>query len=301
MIYPAGINHLPLLLATSTCFMTNNLVESVPCGQWYSSSCLAESDKRYDASYTNNIREQNSLWADQEGFWMATIKTYDSNDQPSQPLVFDPNNLASGIGLPYTRKIRTAYINITLSGSRYYDHRYRLNSHAPQDFCDKPVTPPAMNALSGGKCGINGFASWTEKYATTSYEKDGSLKQIGGAISFSQDAGYSPASGVGTSIGDDTIFTSSAFSNQGGFATVSEVWTFTNKGKTKAEAQLTRFNTEGEESILIGYEKSKYLKLSEAEFSSGIQDQWELNKVQEERRGDLPMGECLGVGGCPTE
>ena len=115
MIYPAAIKHLSLLLATSSCFMTNNLVESAPCGRWYSSSCLAESDKRYDTSYTNNIREQDSLWADQEGFWLATTKSYDSNDQPNQPMTFDPTNLATGFGLPHTRDISAAYVNITLS------------------------------------------------------------------------------------------------------------------------------------------------------------------------------------------
>ena len=172
MIYPAAIKHLSLLLATSSCFMTNSLVESAPCGRWYSSACLAESDKRYDASYTNNIRDQNPLWADQDGFWKATAKSYDSNDQPNQPIAFDPANLATGFGLPYTRDISTSYVNITVSGSRYFEHRYLGLSPAPQTFCDTPLSSfSAQNVLSNGICGVNGYASWTEAYATSSYEK----------------------------------------------------------------------------------------------------------------------------------
>jgi len=301
MIYPAAIKHLSLLLATSSCFMTNNLVESAPCGRWYSSSCLAESDKRYDTSYTNNIREQDSLWADQEGFWLATSKSYDSNDQPNQPMTFDPTNLATGFGLPYTRDTSTTYVNITLSGSRYFEHRYKVYSPAPQEFCDKPVIFPAMNALSNGICGINGYASWIDSYATTGYEKDGSLQKVGTSVSFSQDRGFNRGIGIGTSIGDDTVFVSSSGTNQGGAGTISKVWTFTNKEKTKAEEQSTTFNTIGDESTLIGYTKYKYVQISKSQFSSGIEEVWESNKVQEENRGALPMGECLGVGGCPTE
>lgn len=78
------------------------------------------------------------------------------------------------------------------------------------------------------------------------------------------------------------------------------MWTFTNKAKTKAEAQSTNFNTVGEESTLIGYTKFKYVRISKAQFFSGIEDLWRSNDVQVENRGALPMGECLG-GGCPTE
>ena len=171
MFYSAAAKHLFFIVATSTCFRTPVLVESVPCGRWYSSDCLAEEDKRYDDSYTNNIKEQDPLWADQEGFWMATAKDYDSKDQPNQPMVFDPTNLAGAMGLPYTRDTSISYVNITLSRSRYYDHTYSVLSAAPQEFCDKPVFPPKMNVLSNGTCGVNGYASWSENYATTSYEK----------------------------------------------------------------------------------------------------------------------------------
>ena len=102
-------------------------------------------------------------------------------------------------------------------------------------------------------------------------------------------------------IGDDTIFSSSSLSNQGGVFTYSKVWTFTNKAKTKADAQLTIYNTKGDESYLIGYTKLKYSKISEEAFISGIEDLWSEKNVQEDNRGALPMGECLGVGGCPTE
>jgi len=301
MIYPAAIKYLSLLLATSPCFMKNSLVESAPCGRWYSSACLAETDKRYDASYTNNIRDQDPLFADQAGFWKATSKNYDSNDQPSQPSAFDPANLATQVGFPYKRDAKTSYVNITVTGSRYYEHRYTVYGAAPQEFCATPLSSnSAQNVLSNGTCGVNGYAAWAEQYATSSYEKDGTLKLFGGAIGWSNDKGFNRISGMSTSIGDDTLFYSSDVKNQGGTGTESKVWTFTNKVKTKAEAQATYFNTVGEESTLISYVKFKYVKISKAQFSSGIEDMWKTNKVQEGNRGSLPMGDCLG-GGCPTE
>jgi len=301
MIYPAAIKHLSLLLTTSPCFMTNSLVESTPCGRWYSSDCFAKSDKRYDASYSNTIRDQDPLLADLAGFWKATVKSYDSNDQPIQPIAFDPANLATLFGLPYKSDTKTEYVNITVSGSRYYEHRYSGYGAATQEFCDNPLSSfSAQNVLSNGTCGVNGYATWGETYSTSSHEKDGTLKQIGGALGFSNDKGYNPASGIVTSIGEDTIFSSSYGTNQGGFAAVSKVCTFMNKAKTKAEEQQTTYNTVGEESTLIGYKKLKYVKISKAQFSSGIEDMWESYNVQEKNRGALPMGECLGTS-CPTE
>ena len=173
MIHAAAAKQLGFVLAASTCFMTKNLVESVECGKWYSTACLAEIDKRYDTSYTNDIKEQNPLWAEQEGFWVASSQSFDANGQPNQPTTFDPTNLATGFGLPYTRASSTAYVNITFSGSRRYEHRYGVLAPAPQDFCNQTVIPPAMNALAGGICGVNGYAFWTESYSTASHEKVG--------------------------------------------------------------------------------------------------------------------------------
>ena len=79
------------------------------------------------------------------------------------------------------------------------------------------------------------------------------------------------------------------------------MWTFTNKDKTKADAQSTNYNTIGDESTLIGYTKYVYIKTTKEKFLSGIENLWSNNQVQQDDRGALPMGECLGAGGCVTE
>lgn len=38
---------------------------AVPCGKWYTTDCLADSDIRYDASASNKIVDQNEIWAHQ--------------------------------------------------------------------------------------------------------------------------------------------------------------------------------------------------------------------------------------------
>lgn len=102
-------------------------------------------------------------------------------------------------------------------------------------------------------------------------------------------------------IGSETLFNGNEGTNQGGASTLTKVWTFTNKAKTKANAQQVQYNTIGDESVLIGSTKLAYSKITKEQFNSGIEEAWRINQVQTEDRGALPMGECLGEGGCITE
>ena len=81
-------------------------------------------------------------------------------------------------------------------------------------------------------------------------------------------------------IGDDITLCSTSGTNQGGVATSSKVWTFTNKDKIMANAQSTSYNTSGDKSILIGYIKYVYIKQTKVEFLSDIENLWSNNQVQ---------------------
>ena len=47
-------------------FSTSSTVAAVECGKWYTSSCLAESDIRYDENASNDIKDQDDIWGRQE-------------------------------------------------------------------------------------------------------------------------------------------------------------------------------------------------------------------------------------------
>lgn len=298
MLFSSSERNLVLSLALSATFR----VQAVKCGQWHSTECLGDTDKRYDPDFANSIVEQEALWGKQAGYWKGVTRSYDGNDVPTKPVMFDPTNLATGFGLPYKRDSSVAFANITFAGSRAYEQRYTIYAPANKTWCaDNPSIGPSMNALNGGECGVNGYASWTESVRVSSYEKDGSLVYLGGSLSFSQDTSFNPSSGFGIPIGEDTIFTSSYGENNGGTSTASKVWTFTNKAKTMADAQRSQYNTIGDVSVLIGSSKIKYMKITEEEFIQGIQDEWTAQNVQAENRGDLPMERaCLGSV-CATE
>lgn len=302
MLLSSSVKNLLVTLAFSATFLPDTKVHAVKCGEWYSTDCLGDTDNRYDLDSTNDIVEQAPLWGEQAGYWRAVSSNFDSEGNPTQPMLFNPTNLEDGYGLPYKRDVTISYVNITFAGSRAYEHRLTINDPAPQEWCNaNPAIPPAMNALNGGVCGVNGYASWTDSIKTSSYEKDGSIVNVGGALSFSQDTSFQPSGGIGTPIGGDTIFTSSYGSNTGGESTISKVWTFTNKAKTMADAQRSQYNTFGDVSILIGSTKLQYTKITEEEFIQGVQDEWAAKNVQVANRGEVPMQRACLASECATE
>ena len=146
------------------------LVSALKCGEWNTHACLGDTDKRYDSDYNPPITEQNELWVKQAGFWRAT----QTSDQVQSR--FNPLNLTAANGIPYDDNECITYVNITFSGSRAYEQRYLLFPPADQTWCDEnPFDPPLLNALDGGTCGVNGYATFSEEFKVSSYEKDGTL------------------------------------------------------------------------------------------------------------------------------
>ena len=85
---------------------------------------------------------------------------------------------AAGFGWPYSYGQYQGFINITVSGSRFYQHNIFVYPPADAAFCDETANPvPAgkVNAYGSGVCGVTGGAKSFEAFGTSSYEKDGSM------------------------------------------------------------------------------------------------------------------------------
>jgi hypothetical protein len=59
------------------------------CGKWYSNDCLAETDPRY-AEGGNNIKEQEALRAQVEGYWISESYFRNGDLESIGPNHFDP-------------------------------------------------------------------------------------------------------------------------------------------------------------------------------------------------------------------
>lgn len=283
-------------------------VLSVQCGKFYSTTCLAEEDKRYDEAYTNDLNKQEPLWTNLSGLWKADTTSFEADGSPTQPSHFNPVNASTSFGFPYTRDQIQSYFNLTTTGSRQYQHIYNVLKPAPLAFCDLPRGPGDMNVLAGGTCGVNGFATWSENTRVASYEKDGTVKNVFATIGFVLDPKPTPSAGEGSVIGDNTLFTVTEGTNTGSTVVSSKTFTFTNFEKTTASELLTIYNRSFNVSKLIGFQISEYTKLNESEFVTSLQDAWEEANVQPFARGgggQLPMQtECLageGETSCVTE
>ena len=77
-------------------------------------------------------------------------------------------------------------INITIVGSRYYQHNYFFYPPASQEFCDANSSPAAgkANAFGSGVCGVNGGFKSFDAFGTSSHEKDGTMHSLPGAGSY---------------------------------------------------------------------------------------------------------------------
>eukprot|EP00978_Attheya_sp_CCMP212_P014244 scaffold36212_cov53-Attheya_sp.AAC.2 len=287
-------------------FLTSSalpLSQALKCGHWYSHACLGDTDKRYDPEYTNDIAEQNELWEKQSGFWRVTRES----DQAMAP--FDPVDLTGVVGLPYDDNKAINFVNITLSGSRRYVHNYVIWPPAPQSFCDEYEllgVPSFFLALGGGVCGVNGFASFVERYDVSSYEKDGSLHPVGNALGFALDNGFAPAgeNGEAFPVGDRTIvFVSSSERPDGGKILNSNSFIFLGDTYDLARSISESYNENTAE--VISSISFLYSKMSgEDEFVNAINEGWNNFAVQDDvvsRGGSVPMAkECQGTS-CPTE
>lgn len=163
-------------LAIFSCLMLT--YASAGCGEWWSNACIGNGDKRYDESYSNDFKDQHSIWGDLEGYWIGNFTFMDGDGQPFPTSHY---NTAYKFGWPYQYGQYNGFINVTIKGSRYYQHNYFAYPPASAEFCEQTVPEGKLNVIGTGTCGVNGNAKSFDAFGTTSHEKDGTMHSLEGA------------------------------------------------------------------------------------------------------------------------
>lgn len=155
------------------------------CGNWWETTeCYGATDKRYDDAASNDLSAQHELWPKLHGLWIGDLSFFDGDGAIMQPSLY---NAAYGYGWPYEYGQYKGFINITVSGSRFYQHNIFVYPAAPNSFCVATapnVTSTQLDAFGAGVCGVNGGAKSFEAFGTSSYEKDGSMIALPGEGSY---------------------------------------------------------------------------------------------------------------------
>ena len=152
--------------------------DAVSCGRWYSNPCLAESDARYDPSVSDNIIDQGAVWEHLQGFWKYEVNAYGPGGHPQHPSATNPNQPFLVGGFPYSYYPGIGFLNVTIVGTRMYQHRYLVFPPAPQGFCDETLASGFVNVLGNGTCGETGYSYFSEVFGVSSYERDGTVVSL---------------------------------------------------------------------------------------------------------------------------
>ena len=115
-----------------------------------------------------------------EGFWIGNYTFFDGEGVPQASSTYDEQY---GYGWPYGYGDYRGAINITIIGSRFYQHNYFFYPPASSEFCNENADPPPgkLNAYGSGTCGVNGGFKFFDAFGTSSYEKDGTMHSLPGA------------------------------------------------------------------------------------------------------------------------
>ena len=145
------------------------------CSTWATEDCIGDIDKRYDPDSSPNLVDLHSLYEKMDGYWVGTGATYNSNKT-----LWEANWVS-----PYSWGNSDRLLNITVSGTRFYQHEISIASKAPQEFCESELPtfegyPPIPYVWDDGVCGINGIAVASETFRTSTHELNEISVTIGG-------------------------------------------------------------------------------------------------------------------------
>lgn len=181
MLVPVGMNArsslksrmlMMLLLVLGSSFMLPQ-VHAVDCGKWYSNPCLAAEDIRYDPDASDSLKDQALVWNKLEGFYSGTFFNYDEEGLPILDYEFYDPAVDFLPDRAYAKPAQL-FANWTFDGSRLIQHWIYILPPASEEFCNLTVPEGKLNVAPGGTCGKTGFASYTDVFGTSSYERDGS-------------------------------------------------------------------------------------------------------------------------------
>lgn len=272
-------------------------VMAVQCGRWYSNSCLADEDIRYDQDASNTLTDQAEIWGKLQGFFRATVTSFGPTGEKGEPGFFNVLDPTTNSSLPYPTAPYLDFFNLTFDGSRHYFHRYSVFSPASAEFCAQSVPLGFVNAFPPGVCGEDGFALKTEVYVTSSYEKDGRIviAPFGSALGGGETA--SPYFGLPV---DDIAYFSS-FRGDSTFNAASTIcidgdcnqWTVLNDAYGPGDA--------GELSLSFSTRTFATRINSEDEFVAEIMAAYQAYNVTPEQQVAAPMEGPCSFETCPNE
>jgi hypothetical protein len=259
-------------------FLLPAAASAFSCGGKLTEDCLGETDIRYDEDASNTLTDQAPVYKITEGYYDCTQNFYDATTGL-------PLEDGSSIGLPEHKVFpHYLFLNNSFFGSRTVWHRINVYENVNQ--------------------GAPGLAIIQEGWATSSYEKDGSMIQIGSSTGFTDDF-ESQGNTNSYAVDDRTVYTSGQSEivldmpyqisiselqvclddecrqlsgNQDTFVDIDDVFLHTSQGVRKCD----KINSAGD-------------------WVQAVEDAYDAYNVAEAIRVPLPMeGECLS-GGCPTE
>eukprot|EP00571_Detonula_confervacea_P011588 CAMPEP_0172307012 /NCGR_PEP_ID=MMETSP1058-20130122/7953_1 /TAXON_ID=83371 /ORGANISM="Detonula confervacea, Strain CCMP 353" /LENGTH=472 /DNA_ID=CAMNT_0013019071 /DNA_START=72 /DNA_END=1490 /DNA_ORIENTATION=+ len=268
---------------------------AVQCGTPLTTDCVADSDIRYDKEYSNDLIKQSPFWEHWEGLWRAECTTRDAEGNVISGAPYDEKTGTYGMGTPTNFDGQRAYSNITMVGSRLYQHSYIVTPPVPQETCQ---LFPASEVDE--TCGVNGRIVLGEMYGTTTYEKDGTAHLFKGNGWFNQ-----VVSTRHTPIDEVTLMMAVRDSVEG---TASEVqWL----GSQLFYDNFTKAATSG--GLFQSSEEQPYQSQSvcvveridgEDQFLKEVEEAMAEYNIVASKRASIPLPmttECFSVSECPTE
>jgi len=276
-------------------------VEAAKCGDFFYNECSkTDSDVRYDPDASIALKDQDPIWSKMEGFWIGNYTFFDGEGIPQASSTYDEDY---GYGWPYGYADYRGAINITIIGSRYYQHNYFFYPPASSEFCNENSDPPPgkLNAYGSGACGVNGGFKSFDAFGTSSHEKDGTMHSLPGAGTYADFVNIAyPVDG------NTLLYTSTDDSSQ--FHSQINVFYPDDKTRTRT-AYGFDYKSSGRSNPLFYSSLYREQKVTEEEFLKKLEEFSTMYNIPTEDVAPYPMKTtCLkgdwagGVGAvCPTE
>ena len=129
-------------------------------------------EPKYNPRHSPNLKFNEDLWYDMEGYWVGTMNRYDENAQPVGEQHIARSDPGFG-AIPYPQTDVMMFVNMTVRETRVYKHVYYVYKAASEEFCAEEVPAGTLNVILPGVCGFNGYVASTTKFAVANWEKDG--------------------------------------------------------------------------------------------------------------------------------